>query len=357
MNKSVKQDDEIDLKDILLKIKDLYLLLRPHFFLIIILSVGGGAIGFSYAHFSTPKYVATLTFMVDAGKSSSMGGVSQLASSFGLGSLGGGSTLDTKKLEDLLLSNKINTITLFEKQTIDGNTDYLANHFINLFEIKKEKGFIKNDSIKDFTEFKSADFKKFTQKENTILNMILGRIIGEKGMLSVDVAKNEIITVKLNSESNTFAKYYVEHLVNALTNFYVTSSIKKEKITLNIITNREDSVKDALYAAENTYAAYKDENSRMIKVKGYVEELRLKRNVEILNTMYGEIIKSKEMANFALLNKTPLFQVIDEPSFPLLTISKSWLMYTIFGAFMGFLITSGIIILKKHQSSIVETVD
>ena len=293
-------------------------------------------------------------FLVDAGKSNSVGGVSQLASSFGLGSLGGGSTLDTKKLEDLLYSNKINSITLFEKETINGKTDYLANHFITIFEIKKEKGFVKNDSIKDFTEFKSADYKKFTQKENMVLNIILSRIIGVKGMISVEVAKNEIITVMLTSQSNIFAKYYLEHLVNALTNFYVSSSIKKEKITLDIITNREDSVKDALFSAEYAFAAYKDENLRMIKVQGFVEELRLKRNVEILNTMYAEIIKSKEMANFSMLNKTPLFQVIDEPSFPLMVIQKSKLRFLLFGCFLVFLITSFIIIFKKYYPSFIE---
>lgn len=348
MNDNYVLDKELSFKEIFLKIKSTYLLLRPHFILIATLSIIGGAIGYGYAYLIPPKYEATLTFMVDAGKTNSLGGMSQLASTFGLGSFGSSNTLDTKKMEDLLLSNKINCITLFEKETINGKTDYLANHFINLFNIRNEKGFVKNDSIKDFIAFTHADYKRFSQKESTVLNLILDRIIGRQGLLTVEVAKNEIITVRLTSESELFSKYYVEHLVNALTNFYVSSTVKKERISLDIITNREDSVKKALYAAEYAYATYKDENLRMIKVQGFVEELRLKRNIEILNAMYGEIIKSKEMANFALLNKTPLFQIIDEPSFPLDVLQKSKSLFLMIGFCLGFFFISCSLILKHY---------
>jgi capsular polysaccharide biosynthesis protein len=347
MNKPDKLDEEIGLRDILIKLRGLYRLLRPHFILISILSIVGGAIGFGYAYFMIPKYEAKLTFMVDAGKSNSMGGVSQLASTFGLGLGSGGSNLDSKKLENLLLSNRINIITLFEKETLNGKTDFLANHFINVFELKKTKEFVKNDSIKDFTEFKSADYKNFTLKENRVLNIILNKIVSAEGALVVEVSKDEIITVRFTSISKFFAKYYVEHLVNALTDFYVSSSIKKEKISLDIITHRADSIKQVLYSAEYTYAAFKDENLRMIKVQGFVEELRLKRNVEMLNAMYAEIVKSKEMAIFAMLNKTPIFQVIEEPRFPLKGIAKSPYSFFVYGCIFSFILMLSLVIIIK----------
>ena len=136
MSQADRNHDELSLKDIFLKIRNIYLMLMPHFVLITILSIVGGTIGYSYAYFISPKYEATLTFMVDAGKSNSMGGVSQLASSFGFGSLSTSNPLDSKKMEDLLLSNKINCIALFEKETINGKTDFLANHFLWLSSLQ-----------------------------------------------------------------------------------------------------------------------------------------------------------------------------------------------------------------------------
>jgi hypothetical protein len=348
-------NDEQSLKDVLLKVKKIYLLLRPKFPLIFFLSLIGGALGLAYAFLIPVKHEARLSFMVDAGKLNSMGGASQLASTFGLGTFGSGNNFDTKKVAELLMSNKINSITLFEKEAINGNTDYLANHFINSLELKKDKEFINNDSINDFIEFNHADYSKFTQKENRVLNLILDRIIGEHAILSVEVTKNEIIIVKLASESKVFAKYYVEHLVSALTNFYVSSSIKKEKISLDVLSYREDSVKKALYSAEYAHASFKDENLRMVKAQGYIEELRLKRNIEILTAMYVEIIKNKEMANFVLLNKTPLFQLIDEPRFPLKIVKKSKAVFSIIGCFFVFVLTSCIIILKKYRFLINDT--
>ena len=67
-----------------------------------------------------------------------------------------------------------------------------------------------------------------------------------------------------------------------------------------------------------------------------MDELRLKREVEILNVMYGEIIKNLEISKVTLLNQKPLINVIDSPRFPLVVVRlsklKGLLLFGLFGA-------------------------
>ena len=63
--------------------------------------------------------------------------------------------------------------------------------------------------------------------------------------------------------------------------------------TIEFLQNRADSVFFELKNSEREYARTKDINQRIIKASGRLKELQLMRNVEVLNTMYLEIIKNK----------------------------------------------------------------
>jgi len=69
-----------------------------------------------------------------------------------------------------------------------------------------------------------------------------------------------------------------------------------------------------------------------------LEEIRLKRDVEILNIMYGEIVKNLEVSKFTLLNNEPLLNIIDSPTLPLkvnkLSIIVAFILFSIFGMLM-----------------------
>ena len=46
-------------------------------------------------------------------------------------------------------------------------------------------------------------------------------------------------------------------------------------------------------------------------------EMRLRRNVEVCNSIYIEGVKQLEISKFALLEQTPFLQIIDQPTLPL----------------------------------------
>ena len=63
------------------------------------------------------------------------------------------------------------------------------------------------------------------------------------------------------------------------------------------------------------------------------------RNVEVLNTMYLEIIKNLEIAKMTLLNQTPIIQIIDRPILPLKDNSVSKLLVVIISIFISLILS------------------
>ena len=108
-------NDEISLKELVLKIKEWYQFLLTKLRLIILAGIIGGLIGFTYAYFQKPTYKAVLTFAMEEEKSGGggLGGALGLASQFGidLGSSGGGAFSGANLIE-LMKSRKLVEKTL-----------------------------------------------------------------------------------------------------------------------------------------------------------------------------------------------------------------------------------------------------
>ena len=83
------------------------------------------------------------------------------------------------------------------------------------------------------------------------------------------------------------------------------------------------------------------------RAKGLLEEIRLKRDVEILNIMYGEIVKNLEVSKFTLLNNEPLLNIIDRPTLPLKVNKLSMIAAFILFSILGMLIYSFILVIKQ----------
>jgi uncharacterized protein involved in exopolysaccharide biosynthesis len=90
-----------------------------------------------------------------------------------------------------------------------------------------------------------------------------------------------------------------------------------------------------LEIAELEFAKVKDINQRIVKASGRLKELQLMRRVEVLNTMYLEIVKNLELSKITLLNQTPIINIIDKPILPLQVEKKSKTVLGLLGVFLG----------------------
>src|SRR5690554_5701975 len=82
-------NDEISLKELILKLQDWWRYLLSKWLIILIVGLLGGALGLLYSIYKKPTYVATLTFVLEEESKGGLGNLGGLAAMAGI-SVGGG---------------------------------------------------------------------------------------------------------------------------------------------------------------------------------------------------------------------------------------------------------------------------
>ncbi len=343
------EDDEITLKELILKIREFYRELLRSWKLIFLFVFAVLAIMVTIAVLTPAKYNAVLTFMVNEDEGSSMGGVGSILGKFGFG--GSASEFNLEKILELAKSNKILKQAVFQKTTINGKEDYFANFIIKAYDFHKKW---KKDTtgLKDFL-FTHGNYAKFNSTEIKAMKGVLGKIKGNKkkgveGILSTGYGEEtSILHLGINSTNQNLSIELVKAIYDKLSQFYIKNATSKEKVTYDNLVEKVDSVKTELEKAEYALAVFKDSNRGLVTRKAQLKEARLTRKVKILSVMYGEVLKNQETADFILKNKTPFFQEIDLPEAPITPQKKSLLKTIVIGGFLGGFLGALFVIMRK----------
>ena len=334
-------NDEISLKELVLKIKEWYQFLISKWRLIILAGIIGGLIGFTYAYFQKPTYKAVLTFAMEEEKSGGggLGGALGLASQFGidLGSSGGGAFSGANLIE-LMKSRKLVEKTLLSPIEVDGKAQSLVEYYLAFNEIKKdwdEKPLLKNVSFPI-----DADRTKFTLQQDSILKNLAAGLIKTDLVISQKDKKVSILSIEMNSTNEQFAKVFCETIAKETSEYYVEIKSKKSKMNVDILQHQADSIRAELNSAITGVAAAADNvfnlNSAMNvrRTPSARRQVDVQANTAILTQLVGNL----ELAKVTLRKETPLLQIIDRPSFPLEKEKVGKLKSLVLGGFLaGFL--------------------
>ena len=143
INSANIDNDEISLKELIIKAKEWVAFIKSKWKLIFLAGVIGGSIGLTFALFEKPTYKAVLTFAMEedkgSGSASGLSGALGLASSFGidLGGGGGGGAFAATNLSELMKSRLIVEKVLLEPIQINGKIISLAEYYIQINELRK----------------------------------------------------------------------------------------------------------------------------------------------------------------------------------------------------------------------------
>ncbi len=298
----------------------------------IFISISGLIIGLLFSILSKKEYIARVSFMINENdKLPSVGSLSSLANQLGVG--GGALNVNDDKILFLIPSKRILGTALL----VNINNKTLADHFIDELQLKKK--WEKDEDLLKFDSFKHQTLESLDTLENYALDNILKQII-KSGKLKFDAAKKKtvvgntssgIISIEYSSNSQLISKSLIEEVYKTLSNFYINTSIERQLSNYNLLCNRSDSIKNILMNSEVKLAELKDEGIVVRKFIGKVNEGRSHRDVELLNSIYVEILKNREVAKYSLDQQKPVFQLIDFPTIPLEQKVKSKLVYSILG--------------------------
>jgi len=336
-------NDEIQLKDILIKLSEYKDYLFSKKFTIISVSGLFFVLGIIYALSSDTKYTAELTFVVDDQKqgSGSLGAMSGMANQFGF-DLGGSSstTFSQNNILEFLKSRGVVEATLLQNRKVNKTEDLLIEHYLHLNKIK--------DLWKANKDLNPVSFHRIlTQDNDSVSGAIWMSIIEDKLVVKLQSDEANIINLSYTSVNEEFAKSFVEALIEQMSKMYITHQTAQTNNTLDFLSSRSDSVFIELEFAEEELAKVKDINQRIVKASGRLKELQLMRNVEVLNTMYLEILKNLEISKLTLLNQTPIIQIIDKPILPLKVDENTKTFSGLLAAFLGGFLSFTFFVFRK----------
>ena len=329
------EKQEMSLKDLLLKIRDIYFELRKHWKLLsvcMLLSAGGFL---AVAWLSKPKFPAQLTFMVREDSKNGLSGVASILGQFGLGA-GNASEFNLDKITELAKSRHIIQSALFDSVTINGHSDFLANHIIDIHEMHKEWS---KDTLLRVFKFTHSNVDHFDRTENKALKTLHHYMVLDKdnAFIGSGYAKQtSILNLTVSARSEALSIELVDAIYRQLSAFYIEQSTAQSRQTVRNLEVRTDSIRNILTASERSLARTEDRTLGLLLREDRVPQKRLGTDVQILNLMYAEAIKNLETASFLLKNSTPIFMEIDKPLPPIKPVKASKKIALAMGLGLGF---------------------
>ena len=342
------QDDEISLKELILKLKAWTNFLLGKWKLLLLAGILGGAIGVGYAFLQKPVYTATLTYAVEDEKSGGGGlsGALGLASSMGfdLGGNSGGGAFAGSNLMELMHSRSLIEKTLLAPVEIGGKTTNLVTYYISVYELRDD--WTKKPELVNVSFPVPANRLSFTRVQDSVLWLISGEI--DKTQLSITQKDKKISigTIDVKSIDEIFSKKFCEVLVKEVTSFYVDTKSKKAKMNVAILEKQSDSIRAELNAAITGVAVANDNTFSLNPALNVKRSPSAQRQVDVQanSAILTQLVANLEMAKVSLRKETPLVQIIDAPILPLKKEKVSKLKSLILGGFLcGFLVVIGLV--------------
>lgn len=338
-------NDEISLKELILKIKEWFVFLKSKYKIILLVSFIGGVIGLIYSILDKPKFKATLTFALEEDKGGgSGGGISGalgLASSLGIDLSGnGGGAFAGSNLIELMKSRLLVEKTLLSPITINKDTISLVEYYIRINNLREKwsaKPFISKIQFPI-----DPDRNNFTLQQDSILQIIF-KTLTAKDLLSISQKdkKVSITSIEVTSENELFAKMFCEKLAKETSDFYIETKSKKARLNAEILQKQSDSIRQELNSAINGLASESDNVYNLNPSLSKKATPSKKRQIDIqANTaILTQLVSQLELSKVALRKETPLIQLIDRPILPLEKEKVGKLKAIIFGGFIAGLLT------------------
>jgi len=349
-----QENDEISLKDLLLKLKEFWVVIWAKKAWVILMACLFGFLFGLNAYLKPQLYPAELTFMVNDDEGGGMAGLGAILGQFGLGGSGGGK-YNYEKIMEIARSNRIVEQVLMDSAVVEGKKDVLANHIIDIYGL--HKGWNKDTVLNDFI-FTSKVGSEY--KSNLAKKILRAQVIGNpkeptypKLASIVFNEESTIIAIAIASENEDLSIALAKSWYNKLATFYINKSIERQQSTYQQLSFKADSIYRLLTGSESSLASSAEKRG-LVLASDNLPQARSSRNIQLYAAMYGEVIKNKETAEFILNNETPFFQVIDSPSKPIKPNKNSFIIAAITGVFFGVLLSVILIVLRYYTLSLLK---
>ena len=309
---------------------------------------------------SPTTYTAYCSFKINEQSSATQQGISQL-----FGSVGGNESpkVTLKDLKEMIKTRYIIHKALFSKVTLkhteNGQKDFLINHFLRQFSyqgVPSENQFY----------FSSENINPYNRKENSLIKSIHSNIANN--FIEIDVTPTGTANLKAISQNEDFSYELANTLFSELDSFYIKNRLEKKENFYKMAVERTNELKSRLHLAESNYITHMNGNSSEAggRHETLIKTQFLSSTLKSFTEAYFTSLKSQEAAwiTYERQKQSPVFQMIDQPLYPLQKEIPNPFLHMIFGFIGGFGLIFLLVIgrkfmqdfLAKQKENTIETV-
>lgn len=316
-------DDEITLKDIILKLQHWWSVVWPMRVRIVVLSLLVGGTSAVYTKFLKPPIFTASYQLFFEEESGGMSSAMRLASSFGF-SLGSGGGTSSITVQEYLTSrdNVAKAMTTVSDQGLMAERYYA-------------------EALKDNEAFNEEFFAAFGQNQR-YTDSILSEITLELNEGFVSTALDEesgTVNFSVSGYDEAFVFDLSKALISNTEEAFLDWKKKKSLSAVDAFQVKVDSLETAIDATLRRLGEYEDQNNSLVSSVDKMKRMRLTIDMEALKVAYGEYIKGLEMSKAELMNLEPPFKYFDAPTYPLNKEKASAAKAGVFGSVItGFLL-------------------
>ncbi len=298
-------------------------------------TLAGLIIGVTFGLSKKPVYMAEYTFVINDGNSNSAS-KAMIAQTLGLNLFGGnsGGFFQPDNIGDLLKSKLIIFKCLRKKAKMNGQLDFLVNHYLDIYKLRNEW----NDTSRLYKYRFDGDTIRNRVLYNTLFDIVKSEVVNRNLIIEKE-KKSSLNSLKIVSRSETFSKIFADALIQDLIDLYVQTRVGKQRQTVVQLQHRTDSVKVLLLSTMRGFAYNEDRNLNVVRQEAKVSSRAQELNISLLQSVYTELVRNLEAQKLSLVNDTPLIQIVDRPDYPLVVSSPSWLKALITGAIAGLILS------------------
>ncbi len=277
-------------------------------------------------------YTSTVTILPDVGKKSTLTQFSDLASMIGIniGEVGG-----TEIYKNLVTSETVLTPVIYSK--------YITNEFpdsVNLIE---------------YFEIENYDDEPAElRRRNRFLD--IKEILLENIVTELD-KKTKILTLKVTMPESKLSADVANKIVWSLDQYLRNKTKFHAREQRIYLEKRISQVKDSLFIAEERLKNFRERN-RVIQNSPslLLEQQRLLRDVEILQTVYAELNKHLELAKIEEVKDTPILNLVEYANEPVKKAGPPKLLILIFVMLLSLITSSVYVIFYPRYKNIYSAV-
>ena len=318
-NTKKPMDDEITLKDIILKLREWRSVVWPKKNVIIAVSLFIGALSAVYTQFiKPPVYFASYQLFFEE-ETGGMSSAMRLASSFGF-SLGAGGGTSTVTVQEYLTSRD----NIAKAMTAVSEKGSLAERYFTL-DLERDE---------EFAQAFNEGFGKNQRYTDSILSEITLEL--NEGFLSASLDEESgTVNFSINGYDEAFVYDLSSALISNTEEAFLDWKKKKSQSAVDAFQVKVDSLETAIDATLRRLGEYEDQNNSLVSSVDKMKRMRLTIDMEALKVAYGEYIKGLEMSKAELMNLEPPFKYFDAPTYPLQREKQSAILDFIVYSFLS----------------------